>query len=626
MDQRKESPSPERPGLRLSLRIRALVTMGLLATFSGLVVWSTLISYFKDDKATYIKDSALDVANNKALTVNLLLLRHLEALRRIEAQLLSHPQPREVLRDGLRTSPETVFLALYDTAGDVVEGFARHDLLAGSGIDSGTFQAARRQTTVSLRYLALHGLLVSNTTNRHELPTFTMTIPIQGVEGGPAMLRAELRSEQLLQALELTSGFEVSIVDRLGDIFAHTDVDRMSPDARVAGADLLGDELLSALDQRSAGAGQFADPDGAIYLAAHASIELGGLDVVVRRPLADAYLAADRLRERSLRAALGIIALTAVIAVLASRVLTRRLADLAESARRLRAGDFEIRIASTSNDEIGDVALSLDQAALGLKQRDEQLHETHSQLLQSEKLSSFGRFSAGIVHEVKNPLSTIGMAVDMAKERIGDRKALERYLGMIAQEVKRSSEILQSMLGFTRSDDEIFEPVALNGLIEELSQIMAPQLRKSEVKLEHRLDAKPDVIRGDRTGLTQVLMNLVLNAVDAMKLTEVKGVTITTRTEAEQLVVVSVADTGPGIPDQVRNKLFDPFFTTKPKGEGTGLGLYVTHSIIDKHGGTVKVSNQESGGAVFQLRFPALDETAVPEDEEKLAEDSVTPA
>lgn len=227
--------------------------------------------------------------------------------------------------------------------------------------------------------------------------------------------------------------------------------------------------------------------------------------------------------------------------------------------------------------------------------------ELERQLLQADKLSSIGLLAAGVAHEVNTPLAVISTYAQMLAKQVAGDDQKSRLLEKIAKQTFRASEIVNSLLNFSRTTTTDFIEVNLNKVIQETLSLVEHQVQKAGVRIETHLDADLAPVNGNPNKLQQVFLNLFLNARDAME----KGglLEISTRTE-EGGVCVEVTDTGHGIPEENIHRIYDPFFTTKSGRKGTGLGLSVTYGIIREHGGTIGVVNRPGGGTRFQLEFP----------------------
>ena len=228
------------------------------------------------------------------------------------------------------------------------------------------------------------------------------------------------------------------------------------------------------------------------------------------------------------------------------------------------------------------------------------LVETQAQLVQSVKQASIGQLAAGLAHELNNPLGIILGFGQLIGQRTEDEK-LREYAAAIERESRRVQRIVSDLLGFARPAGDSLAPVDLRQVLAQAEQLLGYQLAQEGIELATSTAPEPCAVTGDADELLQVLLNLIQNARQAMP----GGGRIALRawTEAGR-AWLAVADTGPGIPAADLERIFDPFFTTKPPGQGTGLGLSVSSSIIQRHGGELRVASAPGRGAEFIISLP----------------------
>jgi signal transduction histidine kinase len=243
--------------------------------------------------------------------------------------------------------------------------------------------------------------------------------------------------------------------------------------------------------------------------------------------------------------------------------------------------------------------------------------EYQAKYYQAEKMATIGVLAAGVAHEINNPLTAVsGFAEGLRrrlprlKERLGQTEAdrelwedFQEYVETILSECNRCRDIVQSLLTFSPRKNTEFSPVNFNALVRNVLKLLRYQLKRyppDSIALE--LDQNIPDVRGIAAELKQVVLNLVLNALDAI---QQKGkIAIRTYRADPQWLVLSVSDSGCGISPEHSDKLFEPFFTTKPVGKGTGIGLSTCYNIIRQHGGEIVVNSEPGKGAVFEVRMP----------------------
>ena len=234
----------------------------------------------------------------------------------------------------------------------------------------------------------------------------------------------------------------------------------------------------------------------------------------------------------------------------------------------------------------------------------EQLEVTQAQLIHSEKLSALGEIYAGLTHEINNPLGImigkLELALKIAKEHQLPPE-LTRDLEIVTRNGLRISELVRSLLIFSRKSTLSFTETALNQVIAEVVELVDKPYAKQHIQIERRFDPKLPYCHGSAGHLHQVFLGLLNNARDAMP----QGGTITLRTYVNShFLIAEVEDTGTGMPPDVKARIFEPFFTTKGVGKGTGLGLSVAYGIIKTHGGDITVESTPGKGSLFRLMLP----------------------
>jgi PAS domain S-box-containing protein len=235
--------------------------------------------------------------------------------------------------------------------------------------------------------------------------------------------------------------------------------------------------------------------------------------------------------------------------------------------------------------------------------------ELERRLMQADKLSSIGLLAAGVAHEVNTPLAVISTYAQMLAKQISGDEQKAPLLEKIARQTFRASEIVNSLLNFSRTSPTEFVPVDLNKVVRETLSLVEHQFMKSSVKVDLGLDENLTLIKGSPGKLQQVFLNLFLNARDAMESAGAsggsQGGTLAIETSRwNGAVRVRVCDSGMGIAPENLARIFDPFFTTKGAVKGTGLGLSVSYGIVREHGGDIEVQSQPGKGTQFQLTFP----------------------
>jgi signal transduction histidine kinase len=301
-----------------------------------------------------------------------------------------------------------------------------------------------------------------------------------------------------------------------------------------------------------------------------------------------------------------------------TRLIVRPVEALTRASERLARGQFATKAPVGGASEVASLAVSFNRMAkeleedrgllearfIALKRASEELETAQEKLVRSEKLASVGRLSAGIAHEIGNPLSAILGFVELLQMDGLAQGEQEEFLRRIRSETERIHRIIRDLLDFSRAKPQEQESNASSDLaevVEDAVKLITPQKDLRGVTIERRFQEDVPRVRGAAHTLTQVVLNLLLNAADAIS--GEGSVLVEVQAKGEQ-VELRVTDSGPGIAADMLDKLFEPFVTSKPAGKGTGLGLAVCLSIVEALSGTIEARNGEHGGACFIVRLP----------------------
>ena len=393
----------------------------------------------------------------------------------------------------------------------------------------------------------------------------------------------------------------------------------------------------------------FTSPDGARMLGSMAAIRneptcssaschvhsqdqsvLGVLDIVYSLEQID-----RRERSEALDIAafsLGFALFAAVcVSFLVHRLVYLPLRDLEAGAKRLAAGNLQESIPVRSRDEFGEVADSFNAMTKALRnsqqelrewghtleqkveQRTKELRLAEAEAAHGEKLASVGLLAAGIAHELNNPLTGILTFSHLIREKMPEGSQEAEDLDLVIRETKRCATIIRRLLDFAREKAPEKKFSDLNRLIEDTARIIERPAHLRDIEITMDLDPSLPPVWVDQDLMRQVVMNMLVNAQQAIE--EKGSITVRTRrcqearrvepgAQAVPMVEISIIDTGCGIPEKDIRRIFDPFFTTKGPGKGTGLGLSVSHGIVTAHGGTIEVESKEGEGTTFRIYLP----------------------
>jgi len=244
-----------------------------------------------------------------------------------------------------------------------------------------------------------------------------------------------------------------------------------------------------------------------------------------------------------------------------------------------------------------------------IRKADQEIEDAMAKTEQASKLASIGRLAAGVAHEINNPLAIINEKAGLMKdilEMSGDlQQNKEKFLGLISaifDSVNRCSTITHRLLGFARRMEITFEVIDLNDVIKEVIGFLEKEIAFRNIRLELKLKEDLPKIESDKGQLQQVFLNIINNAVDAIE--EGGLIEVSTRVKDKNTVLVSIRDTGSGIPKNKLKSIFEPFYSTKEKGEGTGLGLFISYGIMKKLGGIILVESELNKGTTFTVEIP----------------------
>jgi PAS domain S-box-containing protein len=240
---------------------------------------------------------------------------------------------------------------------------------------------------------------------------------------------------------------------------------------------------------------------------------------------------------------------------------------------------------------------------------EEKLKEANTQIVQSEKLASLGKLAAGVAHEINNPLTGILLYANMVMDGMDPGDAYRQKLQNVVEDANRCSEIVKNLLAYSRQTNSLRQPMNINDLVDEGLALIRDQKLFMNVHLTKEYARSDLLVKVDKNQMAQVIINLVINAMDAME----KQGTLTLKTFLDPekgTVCLEVADTGCGIPEGHLSKIFDPFFTTKKLGQGTGLGLSTVYGIIKENHGEISVKETGPNGTIFLLQFPRYETAA----------------
>jgi signal transduction histidine kinase len=314
----------------------------------------------------------------------------------------------------------------------------------------------------------------------------------------------------------------------------------------------------------------------------------------------------------------AIVGGTSLAIFLAMRI-SRPIGYLVAAAQELAKGSYDRPVHVDTRDEIGYLAHAFEQMRTSLlrhldseaeerrrlEEANRKLRDTQQQLIQSERMATTGKVAARVAHEVNNPLAIIKTAVRIIRNQSPTASPTTNSLQMIEEEISRIARIIQELLEFSRPTTSVQELVLVNAIIRDLEPLLEQDCREKHITLKTILEPELPLVLISSDQLKQVVLNMVRNAEDAMP----QGGELVIRTAQQgQFVDLSLADIGCGIPAEHLKHIFDPFFTTKGWGRGAGLGLSVSHGIINAAGGRIDVESEMGKGSTIRISLPAVQE------------------
>lgn len=589
---------------KFPIRFKILVALLLIVTSVVSFITFSMANLFHTDKSAYIHDLTSEMALNTAAETRGLLVGYRERLQ-VFTRLLSDrdllpAHKSRLLKQLFKDFHEFIAITLYENRTELTTVYDAKTL-EKAGITKESLLAYREEHLLPFKSIEKGKVFVENSTINNKLPAFTLAISQKAPTGDRenAVVAAIIRLDGLQHLVGRSKVFTTFIVDFKGKTLAHTDLQsaiRRKPVPWVSG-------IKGFQKQQSHGATREFVQDGKQMVGGLARIEVGDLVAGVQIPKAAAYLTARELLNNLMIVALVLLIVAAILSLFGSRLITRPLERLSEATKVVAKGQFDIQVSSSSRDEIGDLAQSFNQMTSELDTREKALKDAQAALIQSEKLAAFGQLGAGIAHEIKNPLAGILGLTQLSLRKMDKDAPLYKNLTIIEKETNRCTTIIQNLLKFARQEKVAFEPVDINQVAQDAMAIVEHQLKMNKVTLSKDFAAGLPMISGNANQIQQVLINIMINAQQALEGTpgEVK---IATHTSNNSHIQVNVSDTGPGIPADLQTKIFEPFFTTKEVGKGTGLGLSVSYGIVKEHKGEIKVESSPKKGTNFKITFP----------------------
>ena len=380
----------------------------------------------------------------------------------------------------------------------------------------------------------------------------------------------------------------IFVTDEEGKMFTHT-FDNGTPPGILSWNPLSGrTRNIQLLDTE---AGYIRDVGISVFPGTGSELHVGIREEGLRQTLA-------KMRYMTIPIIIIVIFMGFIASFIFSRLVTEPLNKFVEFTKVLGRGKFGERVDVPYGDEIGYLARNFNRLSMQLKTAKEKMEEayTYTHLLQAEKLSSIGQISAGLAHELKNPMTTLKMLFQAYKEQPDMTK---EDAEVISSEIERIDNILTNFMGFVKQKGFKMADVDLNILLDRVLSLATYDIEHSGITVHKDMIEDLPPVKADRSLLEHVFLNLIMNSIQAMP--GGGDIRISGKSE-DDFVEIMIWDKGSGIPSDIRSKIFDPFFTTKDLG--TGLGLSIAYNIVKSHGGKLFFNSTEGKGTVFTVKLP----------------------
>jgi len=438
--------------------------------------------------------------------------------------------------------------------------------------------------------LSIRGVFIDAFRGELEKRAVSVAVNLSDRVANNILLRDHVQtSKALTEVLNKEKDIEyIFVTDEDGKIFANTFSNGHPPDLLSWNPLNKENENIQLLDTEK---GYIRDIGVSVFKGTGSELHLG-----IREDSLISTL--TRMRHITYPLIAGIILLSIIASLIVSRLVTGPLNKFVEFTKVLGRGEYGKKVDVDSEDEVGYLARNFNRLSMELKIAQKKMGEafTYTHLLEAEKLSSIGQISAGLAHELKNPMTTLKMLFQAYKE---EPDMTREDAEIISHEIDKIDTILTNFMGFVKQKDFTLTDVDLNELIDRVLSLATYDIEHSNITVHKDMMEALPTVKADSSLFEHVFLNLIINAIQAMP--DGGEIRISGKSD-EHFVEVMTWDKGTGIPMDIRGKIFEPFFTTKD--QGTGLGLSIAYNIVNSHGGKLFFNSNESGGTVFTVRLP----------------------
>ncbi len=422
------------------------------------------------------------------------------------------------------------------------------------------------------------------------MPYVMMAVPINRLGKRAGVLEAEVRLRgfwNIVDAIRIGKTGRAYVVSKEGILVADEDKKKV-----LVHEDLSKEEVVKAVLAGKTGTTESKDSADREWLKAYAPIEGLGWGMIVKQSSDEAFSFLHRMKVESwILIVLG-LGIAVFISVVLARMLVNPIQILASKMGRVAQGDLDQHILSVRKDEIGNLMTAFNQMTEQLKKARE-----------SEKLAVIGKAAAAITHELKNSLVMVSTFIGLLPKRHDDQEFLKKFSAVLPQELENWKNMLNEISDFSRKSGFELSEIRMEEFISDFIFLVEQKLLQHRIELELEIQTLKDfpVLRANAQKLKQALINLVMNAIEAMP--SGGKIKLSMREQSGRFEIV-FSDTGQGIPTSRLKTIFEPFYSTKTNG--LGLGLAVCREIIEQHGGSLSAESREGAGATFRVRLPLL--------------------
>ncbi len=453
-------------------------------------------------------------------------------------------------------------------------------------------------------------------------PGITVSVPLQNQNGVIGVCGIDIDLSTLSKFLEGIKigrhGYAYIMDNQKGKIIAHPELAKAYGDPAVI-------NLLNAcinrlrIQHKRFGTTHYK---GHKFFTAYTDYPENNWTIGVTIPVSEFMSDINAIKKATFTVVISAIILSCGLSYLLALTIIKPLKRLKKGIKKISRGELDYKVKIEDRDILGEVARSFNEMALSLKESRKKLKKTYMELAQKEKMAAIGQLTAAVAHEVKNPLGIILGSAQVLQKHNNPPEIERQAIKFIIDEVRHLDKIINTFLLFARPRTIKLKKSDIISLIETTISSIKPILEKKEIRLRTRWNASEQVLAIDRDQIKGTLLNLFLNAVDAMEKGGILAVT-TSRIEAsflekkhlilssgiptsKKLFKISISDTGHGIPEEYIDKIFEPFVSLKDKG--VGLGLAIVYQTIKLHEGFIEVKSKQGSGTTFNIFLPVSDE------------------